>query len=468
MKTNLIIYNLDNDISLLNLKFHNHLVWPLIRYQVLQTIIDNENNLNTPQEHSKKSLTEKIRILLSIIFYRLNNNQKYEYVFFTSPFSNFLTNEHKYRNRISDYFSELIFKDDNILVVDETNFDKFFFNRVYKYKFVSKQIIKNKISLYSKYKTSNKEMINEINKKIIDILNMQNIFLSDSSKNKISFTIFNTLNTTLSTEKFYNSFFKKKNCKIIFHEDGHYSSDKAIINYCAHKNNIKIIELQHGFVSENHPSYSYAEKLKSNQIFKQYYPDFFLTYGTYWSNQVKIPGQVLKIGNPHLSNKSFQKNIKQDIILVIGSGVSVNETVSLLKRLTEIKENFIVKYRPHPQELKTYNERYYEAYKLGVEFDNYELYYSLSISKIIISELSTVLFESICFCDYINLFNTSYTKTYITKDITDFKLINTENLNSLEDIKNKLIKENVINKYWEQNWENNFLQFIQKINNYEK
>ena len=122
----------------------------------------------------------------------------------------------------------------------------------------------------------------------------------------------------------------------------------------------------------------------------------------------------------------------------------------LLKNSREHK----IYFRPHPAEIFTHLSDYKNQYDLGMLIDDNELYYSLATADIILSELSTVLFESINFCQRVFLLNTSYTKTYFNDSILYFHKIDFENINDIFDLDYK-ISNNSINYYWTFNYKNN-------------
>jgi hypothetical protein len=258
----------------------------------------------------------------------------------------------------------------------------------------------------------------------------------------------------------YKRLFKYKKIKKIIIEDGYYGSDKALIIKAARDNNILVIEPQHGFVNENHPSYNYGTQILKNINFKEYYPNFFLSYGEFWSNSVNLPNKTINIGNPHLekSYKNVVKFVSENKVLVIGSGVTIKETNDLLLKLVDtLPKGYALYYRPHPQESKDFLSRYKDAFMNGVLLDNEELYNSLAKSEIIIGELTTVIFEATVLNKKIYLYNSSYTKAYYNERIKYFNFLDFNNITHIyKDCKSEYNHE----YYWSMGWENAFKKLM--------
>ncbi|WP_289060218.1 hypothetical protein [uncultured Zobellia sp.] len=118
-------------------------------------------------------------------------------------------------------------------------------------------------------------------------------------------------------KKLYNVLFKFYKPKAIF-VVCYYSNFELIL--AAKKNNIPVIELQHGLVTDSHRAYHYKEKQPSNLL-----PDYFLSYGKYASDIV-IEGNL------------FEKTQVLDYGYTFIE--EVQERLSISHELQEIKKSF--------------------------------------------------------------------------------------------------------------------------------
>jgi len=42
-----------------------------------------------------------------------------------------------------------------------------------------------------------------------------------------------------------------------------------------------------------HPAYNYGEAILNSEEYKKYIPDYYLTYGDYWNNQIKYHAKLM-------------------------------------------------------------------------------------------------------------------------------------------------------------------------------
>ncbi|HET8737393.1 MAG TPA: hypothetical protein VFM69_12415 [Pricia sp.] len=111
-------------------------------------------------------------------------------------------------------------------------------------------------------------------------------------------------------KKLYNFLFKLYRPKVIFLVC-YYSNFELIL--AAKKNNIPVIELQHGLVANGHRAYHFKERQPN-----AFLPDYFLSYGNYASNTV-VKGnlferaQVLEYGYTFIEEVEERLNISSEL-----------------------------------------------------------------------------------------------------------------------------------------------------------
>jgi hypothetical protein len=146
-------------------------------------------------------------------------------------------------------------------------------------------------------------------------------------------------------KKLYNILFKLYKPKVIF-VVCYYSNFELIL--AAKKNNIPVIELQHGLVTDSHRAYHFKEKQPDNLL-----PDYFLSYGKYASDIV-IKGnlfereQVLDYGYTFIEEVQERLSISHDLqeiknafrkIICITGQLEITD-VPLLKVISGISQKF--------------------------------------------------------------------------------------------------------------------------------
>lgn len=115
---------------------------------------------------------------------------------------------------------------------------------------------------------------------------------------------------------------------------------------------VKIIELQHGQVSENHPAYSYPTGIADTPN-KIYTPDYFLTFGNFWMQKNVFPGAKIEILGNNFYSQESKTDSKEDIkkkILVISSFVHGDILSHCVKEISTKDDNFYFYFKLHPNE----------------------------------------------------------------------------------------------------------------------
>ena len=456
---------LEEDQSLLAFKFGSkgHLIWPLVRFQVILEILNEQNDLGNARSESKVSLYQIVKTLVQSFSKPPTSIRNKSILFFNSGITNVLNQEGRYFNRITDYF---YFEIENQAALIEDTADKHLrWPRVHKNVYahlplrlksaISRKMYKPKLNLDDSLII--KELLESIGFKIGRLL-------QEKTWKRIRDIIERNCLEFQSSIQTYVEFFKAKRPKIIFVEDGSYGSRSYII-VAAHSLKIPVAELQHGFVNEEHHAYNLGQGLLNTKVVKDYYPDYLLMYGDFWSSAVKILGQKIVIGNPFLSEKlaALKPKVADNQILFLSSGITFQETSAFLSRLIPyaINKGFTLTLRPHPLEMKQANEKYSALIKQGLIIDKEsDLYESISRSKMIVGETSTALFEAMAVKVPVFLFNSSYTRTYITEGIKIPKIT----IENIESIFNpySFDMNDLSGYFWANSWKANFGEFIKR------
>lgn len=201
----------------------------------------------------------------------------------------------------------------------------------------------------------------------------------------------------------YNRIFKEKKPEKIFIVVSYLN---APIIAAAKNNQIPTIEIQHGTISPYHLGYSFPACTRE----LEYFPDFFYSFGEYWTQSVKLPIAQEKIsvyGFPYFAElkkeyRAITKKPKQ--LLFLSQGVIGKELSQFAyKTAIELKDYHIV-YKLHPGEYDRWAKEY-EALKCAqqlknftiVDNDSVNLYQYLAESKYQVGVFSTAIYEGIAF-----------------------------------------------------------------------
>ncbi|MDP3283726.1 MAG: hypothetical protein Q8M56_04810, partial [Desulfobacterales bacterium] len=199
----------------------------------------------------------------------------------------------------------------------------------------------------------------------------------------------------------YRSFFKKTNAHLLIKEEACYgSADNASAILAARHLGMVTAEYQHGAVSAGHDAYNYAPAILNDHRYRQIFPDYFLTFGSWWGEQINAPVQKVVIGNPHRSETlgaSACVSEKEQHILVLGDGRETIRYLEFCERLTATLGSIAeVVFRPHPEERASVWAKYPDGFAGNVRVDAHQdIYSSFREAGSVVSEVSTGLFEAI-------------------------------------------------------------------------
>ncbi|QKF58963.1 hypothetical protein [Aliarcobacter lanthieri] len=459
MKFDEILENLESDGKILDFRFSNTQIpmYLMIRFMLIQSLINKEFNLSNPHvKVNKKSLKE----IFKYIYYTLKSNlyfaPKKDIYIFSSGIVNKFENK-KYTNRLYDEFYQL-FKDKTQIIESSV---KLSYLLPKKEKIYFRDLIDIIIILCSKTKKLKKDEIDEIDifleyLKNKEIFNYDNSIFSDIKKTLIKIRKRMSISFLI-----YRQFLKIKKPRVIIVEDAHYFGHLALLLE-AKKLGIKTVEYQHGYVGLSHPSYNYHKSIFDN--IKTYLPEYFLTHGNYWNEVTRTPSHKVQIGLADLSNKIDKIRITEKIsnkILFISGGTVFEELNQLIeKSLIALKAlDYEILLRPHPSEIPEIEIRYLNLIKKGVKIDTSNLYDTLQNVEVVVGmEVSTVLYEAVCFINKVYMMNTNYTNFYEPKSA--FISFN-DDLELVKSIKESKVLEKDINYFWNSDWKQNYINFIE-------
>ena len=115
--------------------------------------------------------------------------------------------------------------------------------------------------------------------------------------------------------------------------------------------------------------------------------------------------------------------------------------------------------RPHPSEIPAVEIRYSNLVNQGIKIDTSDLYDVLQEVEVVVGmEVSTVLYEAVCFTNKVYMMNTKYTNFYEPKSpFISFD----DDIDLIKNIKELKILEKDVNYFWDSNWKENYTNFIE-------
>jgi len=452
----------------------NMLIWPMIRYEILTNIILKYNKLSVPHAKIDKSNAKDI-ISYAMTNIKFNPFKYYNFpiVIFSEAVANNQIVEGKYFNRLHDYFSLEYM--DSTLILENSYRRKYRLPRYFK-NFATADYISILATIKSKF--NNNKYFSGISE-FIKLLNK--IYGKYISKPELE-SIYNQLIKIDKKLKYYNSLYKKLliqlNPKIIFINCASYGN-KANLIKIAKNLGIKVGEFQHGLISSQHPAYNCSKALFNSKEYKNYIPDYILTYGEYWNNCITLPTFKISIGNPHydsMINKytlnkytltETDKKVKEKKmnILLVSQGTITNIFVEIAKKLSEIidKNKYQIIFRLHPGEVPFENRwevlKNISSIKISKYGDIYELIFK---SDFIIGYNSTTIFEALPFNKPIFIYDNDVSRADIPNNIVIWFKDVEEVYNIISNKSYNLKKDINYDYFWKCNWKISYKEFLEK------
>jgi hypothetical protein len=458
--------------ELLSFKFteYNFLIWPFIRKYILENIYIKITNSSIPGVHREKlSLFENISYSYNTLKYNPFKYSNYPIVFLLTQIAVSLKKDGKYFNRLHDYFA--LEYPESSLIIEKSERRKYKLSRYFcniafdDYMFI-KPLFK---SMFIKPRTH--DLINI--KKFIECLNKQ--FKDHLKVNDLKIIYNNLIKYTVLAPLLYKNYlelFKKLKPSIIILYAASRGREKVCIVKAAKDLHIKVTEFQHGAITKSHPIYNYSECIFKSLEYREYLPDYLLTWGEFWNSNMRHPSNKITIGNPDFETKLEEyKSIKnhklhtKKVILIISQGTLTKTFVELTESLSKKIDNnkFKIIYKLHPGEVP-FKERYKKLYSLNnVEINKSDdIYNLLFYSDYVVGCYSTTIYEALGFKKPIFILDNQWSREYIPEGI-GYWFKSVDELCELvrQDNTRKTQANEDIGYYWEMDWRKRYRDFIE-------
>lgn len=437
-------------------------IWMFMRYLVLYDILSNKlfnvKGINNSRNLGIEAAKYLFKSTLHNLKFRFNSNNA-KIIFYTS--SRGILQNGKYLNQYVDRFATTI--DENSISIEHPPLDWNWYSSRINNNIIyagTNLAIASTFAKFNKKDVKNVEKLLEyINQRIKKLFGMS---LDEMEKEKIIImTCYEMTRMNVHAKWILNEITRHKS-EVAIILGGAYSWYYPI-NRLLKNNGIVTADMQHGYITSSNVVYNYSSNLLGTDEVKIASPDYLLTYGSWWNDQSNLPFKdKIVIGNPFRNDmkKDYDHNKKRTIVLLIGCARNTNGYIKLAEELSKIYDSYQVIFRPHPSErLDVQNLIKGESIHFQVDYFS-NLYQLLEVTAIIISEISTVLFESIGLVPRIIVWRTDFSRAILP--VCPF-----ENFNKINELirleakaTNYSLKENL---FWDNDWEGNFKNFIKRI-----
>ncbi|MGM0597068.1 MAG: sialyltransferase [Myxococcota bacterium] len=204
--------------------------------------------------------------------------------------------------------------------------------------------------------------------------------------------------------RFYDLLLKKRKPKKIYLVVS-YSFYKRPLIAAAKKNGIPTIELQHGTISPYHLGYNFPGSKELD-----YFPDYFHSFGDYWTNIVNMPlppENIINRGFAHFraqKNKFGRLNKNSRQVLLVSQGAIGRQLSTFAYEAALIMPDYQFVHKLHPEEYSIWQSDYPALVKASelpnftvIDHNKNNLYEYFSESSTLIGVFSTALYEGLAF-----------------------------------------------------------------------
>jgi hypothetical protein len=437
-----------NDENLIKLRFNNgKLILPYFRYELLCFLDQKAPTLSGEKRHKKIKLAQR--------FWRILRNLKLplskKIVLFTSTLFEIKDSESgSYYNCLDGYYYNL-YPNDTLIIED-----------------CDSQYNWRTIGSYANFSTI-RSLIDLISSTLASILNRVHKQRNDDYDYLIkkypgffSQDLLSCTDYRVNIYSFLIRFLLKMiRPSLIGINCGTYGQTYGILINEARKLNIKTFEMQHGIITDTHLAYHTENYIRDSKEFREYLPDYLLTFGEYWHKSINLFNELIAVGNPHLSKFLSNNNadIKQDF-LIISQDTVRNELIAFTKELATYKKESKILYRLHPKELiDDYAKEFQPFNNIVLTTSTVNLYIDILQSKVVIGAYSTVLYEALAFNKPVYILDLPLSRRYLSETIFGKWIKNAYEIDSFLN-ENLMVDNEMI---WKSNFDNNIKSFYSTV-----
>lgn len=449
------LLELDNQEACYKSFYKGFNVWQANRFSIIQSLIGEREGLTYAKNIAPKKFFKLLKYVFLSYRYRIPTNKRCSVLFF-SPCGEIRGKSGKFQQRFCGaLYGEI--SDDAMIIEYARGFVFFRPTEIASY---YGDWFNIKVAIYIKFMhifyREDKKNIYEICKLLQEKVN---VFFPRCKLDNLCDVAFKQFLYFIFLKKTYLKILRKIRPSIIFINCLSYGGDQALVSACRELGIIPA-ELQHGYVSKNHPAYNYGNVYFNDNKLRSILPDYFLTMGKFWSDSIRTPSKTVEIGAPYL--QSFEKKQSEKIILILSYTDKPEVFCRLAKLLVPYAEEngYKILLKLHFFEFNEIEERYGELRNISIIeiLTSNNVYELLQISEIVISSVTTVAYEALHFG----------IKPYViyddfTKDRMDFSLF--ESFQDASELISKLKRETHSdgvrpNYVWEPNYRQNFYNFL--------
>lgn len=204
----------------------------------------------------------------------------------------------------------------------------------------------------------------------------------------------------------------------------------------AHARGIPVSELQHGWVGRSHLAYNFGPVMAQAPL-RDHLPDKLLTFGSFWGEHLRFPGELVDIGKPSLDRlqheaPAFERRAPRLLFISTRYAHSVLEDVVLALR-DALPAEWTFAVRPHPSERAGFEAkvpRLVGESRIAVD-DIADADASLMASRAVVGFSSTMLYEALAYRCHVAVVESDAATHYTDDAVFPLRIANGSDLGAV-------------------------------------
>lgn len=374
--------------------------WLLIRFEVFGQLLSQSLGMQTPHaSESPLKPSEWIKYAGALARYDpLRLRSQHRILIFGSAHDDTVRLEGGYYNKVHDAFA-LEYPDDTLLIEDSARrrfpLPRFFRNFAAHDSLKARAILASK---FSRHHQDDAKAIEALAQKMGKAFSLDPDFLD-----RVRHGLSEIARRIPHLKRAYADLFESVRPRILFLNCACYGVEAYLMKW-AKEAGIVTAEFQHGLIVKNHLAYQHSPRLLNDPGYRQWFPDYFLSYGAFTNKNLSIPSpRVITIGSPQIQERmeALRRANKapnpRPRVLIVSQGTITSDLVQLALDLSVLPraDEWDIQFRLHPGEIP-FEERYralegHPRIALSRTGDFYEL---LASADFVVGSSSTGLFEA--------------------------------------------------------------------------
>ncbi|WP_040662575.1 glycosyltransferase family protein [Nitrococcus mobilis] len=447
------------------------LLWPAIRNQVIRLMMSDWVYTTQPlvQVHGRLGLARSAGVAVRAVVHNLTRPARPARVLMYATGAGLIEREGSYFNRYTGYFSEALRGD--TWSVEGIPFDTWPMPRIdnrvsFSTPAKTWAFLRAKLALGSSEIRQATELVTLAERRAQQVLGWR---LGNARRSWLIRFCARQLASYPLRRRNLEVWLRRVRPRLLLTEEGCYGH-MAVLNATAREYGIPVAEFQHGITTSGHIAYNVAPVLATNAKYRDTQPNYFLAYGSWWNAQFNAPVSKVVVGNPHrsalLERRERPRVEAAPLVLVLGDGIETDLYIALCRELGELlPAPFKVVFRPHPLERdRVLAGRCTKFGRVAID-QGRDIYPSLFKSHVVVSEVSTGLFEAAGLVERIFVWNTPKSRFSLPGHPFAHFGTATELANAIQTTSAGFIRDSMQKSLWAPNWRARFTRFTDSVIN---